>query len=423
MGKALRGLLWLAPVLVILLASRSSPFLRGLSGVPAVRPNQVGHQADAIVIDVRSPDEFRRDSIPGALSIPLPALDAALARGTVPRQARLIMVCEHGFHAVVAASKAFAQGFDNVASLEGGMAAWRAQGLAVTTNAEPGQAAASAPRVPTTKVDQAVSVFTAVLVKPFYMLLALVLGLWLWPQRDRDVTLIRWALLIFLAGEVSCALNIAIKTPADLFEIGHQAGMVLFGMFLPWGLLEFVDARVLNYSPDDRACSLQRLCQHCWKRENVPCGLQRLMRFALPCLAVVALVPLTTPLRTMNIQYDLFGVSVPYRIDILESLLVTRLFPIWAAWLFLVAFFTLGSRRSGLAQARTPFFLGLGFLAFSLLRFLLLHTFWNRPFWSDAWEEMTELFTVCTVAWFLWVFRRQLALPTIKQLALNTFKS
>jgi rhodanese-related sulfurtransferase len=416
MGKALRVLLWLAPVVVVLIALRWSPALRTLAGVPAAHPVQVNHRLpnDAVVIDVRSPAEFRRDSIPGALSVPLPALDAALARGTLPRQAHLIMVCEHGFRSVVAASKAFAQGFHSVASLEGGMAAWRAHGLPVTSNAEPGDAIAPAPQVPTTKLDQAVSVFVAFLVKPFYMLLALVLALWLWRQRERDLVLIRGAMLTFFAGELSCALAMTVTGAGDLFEVGHQAGMVLFGMFLPWGVLELIDARVLSYSHDDRACSLQRLCQRCWKREAVPCGLQRLMRFALPCLAVVALVPLSAPVRTMNIQYDVFGTVVPYTIGIFEALLVTRVFPICAAWLFVVAFVTMGSRRDGMARAKAPFFLAVGFLAFSLLRFLLLHTFWTRPFWSDAWEEMTELFTVCTVAWFLWNFRRQLALPAFK---------
>jgi hypothetical protein len=272
-------------------------------------------------------------------------------------------------------------------------------------------------------------------VKPLYMLLALALAVWLWRRRERELVLIRWSMLAFFAGELSCALNVMLNTQGDALELGHQAGMIVFGMFLPWGLWELFDRRSLGFSDRDgdpervpkpsrdatqpakpagsareRACSFQRLCQRCWKREAVPCGLHRLMLFVLPCLAFLALLPLTSPLRTMNVRYEVFGTVVPYVITPVDALMTTRIYPLMAAWLFVVAFVVLLAGRPGIERAKAPFFLGMGFLTFALLRFSLLATFWSRPFWSDSWEELTELFTIGVVVWLLWSFRHQLSL-------------
>jgi hypothetical protein len=237
------------------------------------------------------------------------------------------------------------------------------------------------------------------------MLLSLVLVAWLWRKREREWALIRLSMLAFFAGEVACALNVIFNTQGDLLELLHQAGMVAFGMLLPWGMLELFDRRALGFATEDRACAFQRLCRGCWKRQPISCGMHRLMLFALPCLFLLALVPLSAQVRTMRTEYHVFGTMVPYEITPVDAVAVLRIYPLTAAWLFALAWIALWAGRSGLERAKAPFFLGLGFLAFSLLRFLLLHTFWGRPWWSDAWEELTELATIAIVAWLLWTFR------------------
>lgn len=407
MHKALRVVWWFAPVILILVGVRWSPALRILLGVSALHPAQVHQQMGhgLTVIDVRSSAEYARDSIPGALSLPAPALDAALAGSTLPRDRPVVMVCERGFRSALAATKATAWGFSEVASLEGGMVAWRAQGLPVTTGAPPGPDAAASPRLPTSMFDEIVTTGFALVVKPFYMLLSLVLAAWLWRRHEHEWVLLRRAMLAFFAGELACALNVIFNTQGDVLEILHQAGMIAFGMLLPWAMLELFDRRSLGFTAEDRTCAFQRLCRGCWKRQPVSCGMHRLMLFALPCLILLALVPLSAQVRTMRTQYHVFGTMVPYEITPVDAVAVLRIYPLTAAWLFGVALVALWAGRSGLERAKAPFFLGLGFLTFSMLRFLLLHTFWGRPWWSDAWEELTELATIGVVAWLLWTFR------------------
>ena len=70
--------------------------------------------------------------------------------------------------------------------------------------------------------------------------------------------------------------------------------------------------------------------------------------------------------------------------------------------------------KEGIRRAKPPFFLATGFLAFSLLRFFLVLAFRERPLWSDAFEEITELFTIISLAVLLHLFREPLGLARRK---------
>ena len=79
------------------------------------------------VIDVREPREFRRGHVPGARSIPLPALLADA--GQVPRDGAVTLVCRGGRRSGRAVCLLRKRGHDNVAALKGGMLAWNAANL------------------------------------------------------------------------------------------------------------------------------------------------------------------------------------------------------------------------------------------------------------------------------------------------------
>jgi hypothetical protein len=265
-------------------------------------------------------------------------------------------------------------------------------------------------RVDATVLEQVVVVATAFFIKPFYMLLALGLGLLLWRRRERDLALLGRGMLLFFVGEMLCALRYLELGPCDPLELGHGLGMVAMGAWLLWGLLELFDRRVLGYSDPARTCVLGRFCQRCWKREEVRCGLHRIMRFVLPVLMLLSLVPLTAMPRPKLIEYPVFGTpvldeSTPF-IEIAEM----RLYPLFALWLFLVTFIDLRGGKLGLERAKAPFFVGMGFLSYALFRFFLHKAFGDAVFWSNGWEELTELLTLVTIIWGLWVFRVQLAL-------------
>jgi hypothetical protein len=264
--------------------------------------------------------------------------------------------------------------------------------------------------VSTSVFDQIVTVATAFVVKPVYMLLALVLGLFLVRRPDRDLVLLGRGMLLFFVGESLCALRVLVGGACDPLEVGHGLGMVAMGAWLTWGLLELFDRRVLGYSDPERACALSRFCQRCWKRDNVPCGLQRIMRFSLPVLASLCLIPLTSPPHPQVIDYPVFGTLVRDEVTPLIEILQGRVYPLMALWLFVVAFFDLSAGRAGIERAKPPFFVGVGFLAFALLRFFLQQSFGQAVFWANAWEELGELASVLLLIGILWTFRTQLGL-------------
>lgn len=82
------------------------------------------------VIDVRTPGEFATRHIPGSYNVPLPDLPehrAELAAAGAP----VALVCESGHRAGIAERHLRDRGLERVHVLEGGVAAWEAQGLAL----------------------------------------------------------------------------------------------------------------------------------------------------------------------------------------------------------------------------------------------------------------------------------------------------
>jgi rhodanese-related sulfurtransferase len=94
----------------------------------------------AILVDIRAADSRDRDGIvPGSLHIPRTVLEWRLdpAGGTwrnphAPRPGdEVILICDHGYSTVLAASTLVDLGFAWAGDVAGGFAAWRAAGLPV----------------------------------------------------------------------------------------------------------------------------------------------------------------------------------------------------------------------------------------------------------------------------------------------------
>ncbi|MCP4148728.1 MAG: hypothetical protein GY757_13355 [bacterium] len=252
---------------------------------------------------------------------------------------------------------------------------------------------------------------TGFVVKPTYMILSLLLILLLWKQKTRPMVLIRWALVTFLAGEIFCAANYTIAAGCnETLDILHGTGMVGLGVFLPWGIFAWVDENLLHFSHDKANCSFLKLCTNCWKRETTTCGLKRLFQFTAPTLAIIALLPLTAPLKTPHYTLCVFNVETNFIFPPTLMLWELRIFPILASVSLLVSLLFLSGDRTGAKGAQVPFFIGLGFMFYSLLRFFLLYSFDGLPYWINFWEEFTELMTVSALGVFLLIFRKGLGL-------------
>lgn len=95
-------------------------------------------EAGAVVIDVREPDEFAEDAIPGAVNIPLGVLEIAvsdepedLGRRAPPELADpavpIYLYCRSGGRSALAAAFLEDCDYARVYSLAGGILAWRAE--------------------------------------------------------------------------------------------------------------------------------------------------------------------------------------------------------------------------------------------------------------------------------------------------------
>ena len=82
-----------------------------------------------LLIDVREPDEYAAQRIPGALLYPLSTFDATTLPPDHPR--RVVFHCGSGKRSAKAAAARLAAGATHAAHLVGGIGAWTAAGLHV----------------------------------------------------------------------------------------------------------------------------------------------------------------------------------------------------------------------------------------------------------------------------------------------------
>lgn len=83
---------------------------------------------DSLVVDVRTPAEFRAGHIPGAINLPLAQIDAHLRRIVSDAGGHMVLVCQSGGRACQAFDALTGAGLDAVEVLDGGMGSWVAAG-------------------------------------------------------------------------------------------------------------------------------------------------------------------------------------------------------------------------------------------------------------------------------------------------------
>jgi glyoxylase-like metal-dependent hydrolase (beta-lactamase superfamily II)/rhodanese-related sulfurtransferase len=81
------------------------------------------------LVDIRNPGELEEGVIEGAVRIPLAQLLDRV--GELDPRAPTVVYCASGYRSSIGASLLRSQGFDSVADLQGGFAAWRSAGLPV----------------------------------------------------------------------------------------------------------------------------------------------------------------------------------------------------------------------------------------------------------------------------------------------------
>lgn len=80
------------------------------------------------IIDVREPNEFQREHITGAISVPL----SELTPERLPSGQAAIFYCGAGKRSCTAAQRLGESGYQDVAVIEGGITGWKEAGLPTT---------------------------------------------------------------------------------------------------------------------------------------------------------------------------------------------------------------------------------------------------------------------------------------------------
>ena len=102
------------------------------NGIPIIPPSKAREIAiehsTAILLDVRTPAEFSARRALGARNIPLDALETL---ASLPKNTPLLLLCERGGRASMAATILQEHGFKDLHVIEGGTEAWASLGLPV----------------------------------------------------------------------------------------------------------------------------------------------------------------------------------------------------------------------------------------------------------------------------------------------------
>ena len=102
---------------------------RGGSKVSTLQATQMINQGKTLILDVREAADFAGGHVRDAKNIPLKELAGRLGEIDKFKSKNVVVVCPTGVQSSKATAKLKNAGFTEVHSLDGGLAAWRTQGL------------------------------------------------------------------------------------------------------------------------------------------------------------------------------------------------------------------------------------------------------------------------------------------------------
>ena len=263
---------------------------------------------------------------------------------------------------------------------------------------------------------QWLTVVTAFVIKPLYMILSLLLAWFLRRRREADLSALKWAMIFFFSGELFCALNYLFfnerSWPAEYL---HMAGMIAAFGLVVLAVAEFCDERIVHFSVVDRNCALLVACGQCYKNAAVACRLRLVFMAALPGLLLLCAMPLLVPLRPLAQETAILGTPYTYAHPVLYQLFETRYSPLLAALFFTAALLTFLFRRErAWSTAKLLFAAGAGFLSFAFFRLVLFSLFRDELYWFVIWEEWTEMLFIAALWLFILIFRKKPLLASLQ---------
>jgi len=109
---------------------------RKAQGITNVEPQDAVKliNADALVLDLRSPESFARGHIVNAKNVPAEDLDATRGKYTKDESRPILAVCDAGVASSRAVDRLRKAGVENVYGLKGGIAAWTQANMPLVTS-------------------------------------------------------------------------------------------------------------------------------------------------------------------------------------------------------------------------------------------------------------------------------------------------
>lgn len=97
---------------------------------PTLSPQALQQSAEkSLLLDVRTPAEFRERHIAGSVLLPITRLNPERVRELARGRSACVVICASGHRASMAASKLRKAGIESVTVLEGGIQAWEDAGM------------------------------------------------------------------------------------------------------------------------------------------------------------------------------------------------------------------------------------------------------------------------------------------------------
>jgi molybdopterin/thiamine biosynthesis adenylyltransferase/rhodanese-related sulfurtransferase len=106
----------------------------GTQTIEEIEPFEASEEingGDVVLIDTREPHEYQESHLEGGRLVPPGLLGDEIESAAPDKAARTILYCRSGNRSAIAAAQMQAMGYENVASMAGGILAWQEQGLPV----------------------------------------------------------------------------------------------------------------------------------------------------------------------------------------------------------------------------------------------------------------------------------------------------
>lgn len=129
--KEYRGIISLffrVPVLVLFLAMSNAGFAEVTDISQDALMQRIKADHAQLILDVRSPEEYKAGHIPGAINIPHDQMGSRLAEISSHKNKEVVLYCRSGRRVAIAADILQSAGFSKLLHLDGDMYDWQSNG-------------------------------------------------------------------------------------------------------------------------------------------------------------------------------------------------------------------------------------------------------------------------------------------------------